>query len=244
MNYISILEVIAYFAYSISMITLGISVNNRLYKNVKNEEHLEKGKIIQRIMKTHSMVQCIAWPCLIVITFLLKMNKHLQLDLIPGYHVGYVIVIVRFFNTLNGCYGGFNSLIMALSRYLCIVYHNVVDNIGVRKVRKLLIGSSIGIPFLITVLCEALIPVEYIWELLFLPNSSIKFYDHGNNNTCKFENKVVHLPNSPIYHLTNAFLPSEIIYILKLIWTVLLVLIHSNILEGLIYLHTFVYYKR
>ena len=235
---------LAYFVPSISILILGITVNKRLYKNVKNEEHLEKGKIIQRIMKTHSMVQCIAWPCLIVITFLLKLNKHLQLDLIPLYYVGYVIVIVRFFNTLNGCYGGFNSLIMALSRYLCIVYHNVVDNIGVRKVRKLLIGSSIGIPFLITVLCEALIPVEHIWELLFLPISSIKIDDYGNNNTYKFENKVVHLPNSPIYHVTNPFLPTEITYILKLIWTVLLVLIHSNVLEGLMYLHIFIYYKR
>ena len=155
MNYISILEVIAYFMYSISMIALGISVNSKLFKNVKNEEHLEKGKIIQIIMKTHSMVQCIAWPSLIVMAFLLKINKHLNLDFIPRTYVGYIIGILRFLSTLNGCYGGFNSLIMAISRYVCIVHYHAVDSYGVRKVRKCLIGSSIGIPILLAILTDA-----------------------------------------------------------------------------------------
>ena len=244
MNYVPLLEMMAYFVYSVSMMVLGISINYRLYNYVRIEEHLEKGKIIQRIMKTHSMVQCMAWPCLIVTTFLLKMNKHLHLDFIPGSYIGYAIVIVRFFNTLNACYGGFNSLIMAISRYVCIVFHNTVDNYGVRKLRKLLIGSSIGIPFLIAILTEALIPVEDIWELLFLPKRAIANAQQGNNNSYISDDKTVCIPQSPIYIFTNTYLPLEIISFLKLIWTIFLVLIHSNILEGIIYLHTFIYYKR
>ena len=240
----SLLEVTAYFVYSISMIILGISINNRLYQNVKNEEHLEKGKIIQRIMKTHSLVQCIAWPCLIVMAFILKINKHLRLNIIPRSHVGYIICVIRFLSTLNGCYGGFNSLIMASSRYVCVVYCNFVDNYGVKKVRKFLIGSSIGIPILLALLTEALVPIESIWEVLFRPDNDTtqkkQIYDKNLLN----ESMTPQVSLSPIYHVTNIYLPSKISYILQLVQAASMLLIHSNILEGIIYLHIYIQYKR
>ena len=195
-------------------------------------------------MKTHSMVQCIAWPSLIVMAFLLKMNKHLHLDFIPQSYVGYIIGIQRFLNTLNGCYGGFNSLIMAISRYVCIVHYLAVDGYGVRKVRKFLVGSSIGIPFLLAMLTDALVPVENIWEILFLPNNNFIHNSHGSNDTSQFVNPKLQIVTSPIYYLTNTYLPSEMYYVLKLVWTAFMFLLHSNILEGIIYLHTYIYYRR
>ena len=190
------------------------------------------------------MIQCIAWPCMIVIAFLLKMNKHLNLDLIPGYYVGYIIVLLRFFSSLNGCYGGFNSLIMAISRYVCIVHYNTVDNYGVRKVRNFLIGSSLGIPFLLAILSEALVPVEYIWEVLFLPNNSSTHDRQECDSTSMCRNMTLQLPQSPIYNMTNTYIPSEICHVLKLVFTASMFLIHSNILEGILYSHTYIYYKR
>ena len=244
MEYMSLLEVAAYFVYSTSMIILGISINNKLYKNVRNEEHLEKGKIIQRIMKTHSLVQCIAWPCLIVMAFILKINKHLRLDIIPRSSAGYIIGFIRFLSTLNGCYGGFNSLIMAISRYVCVVHSNFVDNYGVKKVRKYLIGSSIGIPFLLALLTEALVPIESIWDVLFLPDDNTihkrQIYDKSLLN----ESMAPQIPLSPIYHVTNIYFPSKIAYILQLVQAASMLLIHSNILEGIIYLHIYIQYKR
>ena len=195
-------------------------------------------------MKTHSMVQCIAWPSLIVMAFLLKMNKHLNLDFIPQSYVGYIIGIQRFLNTLNGCYGGFNSLIMAISRYVCIVHYLAVDGYGVRKVRKFLVGSSIGIPFLLAMLTDALVPVENIWEILFLPSNNFIHNSHGSNDTSQFVNPKLQIVTSPIYYLTNTYLPSEMYYVLKLVWTAFMFLLHSNILEGIIYLHTYIYYRR
>ena len=240
----SLLEVTAYFVFSTSMIILGISVNNRLYKNVKNEEHLEKGKIIQRIMKTHSLVQCIAWPCLIVMAFILKINKHLRLNFIPRSNAGYIIGIIRFLSTINGCYGGFNSLIMAISRYVCVVYCNFVDNYGVRKVRKFLVGSSIAIPFLLALLTEALVPIEHIWEVLFLPCDDITHERQISGKTLMNESMTPQIPLSPIYLVANTYFPSEISYILRLVQAASMMLIHSNILEGIIYLHIYIQYKR
>ena len=81
----SVIDMSAYFAYCFSVVTFGIVVNKKLYQNVRNEEHLEKGKIIQRIMKTHSLVQCITWPVLISAAFFMKINKNLLEIISPKY---------------------------------------------------------------------------------------------------------------------------------------------------------------
>ena len=241
---INVLEMIAYFVYSLSMITLGVCVNRKLYGNVKNEEHLEKGKIIQRIMKTHSMVQCFAWPCLITFAFLLKLNKHLNLEMVDSSCLGYIIIIQRFFNNLNGFYGGFNSLIMAISRYVCIIYQDAVERYGVRKLRKVLIGSSIGVPVFLAITTEALTPVEDVWGSLFMPNYTNPYDLSKTNYTALYDDMVFKMPHSPLYQITNMYLPSEVQAGLKLFWKVSLVLIHLNILEGIMYLHVYIYYYR
>ena len=135
-------------------------------------------------------------------------------------------------------------MIMAISRYVCVVYCNFVDNYGVRKVRKFLIGSSIGIPFLLALLTEALVPIEYIWEVLFLPDNDTthqrQIYDKNLTN----ESMTPQIPLSPIYLVANTYFPSEISYILQLVQAASMLLIHSNILEGIIYLHIYIEYKR
>ena len=239
----SVIDITAYFIYCLFVVTLGTMVNKKLYQNVKNEEHLEKGKIIQRILKTHSLLQIFVWPFIISIAFFLKWNKEI-LDVIPTAYVGYCIVILRFLNTLNSCFDGFNSLIIAISRYSCIVYQPTIENIGVKKVRNLLISSSVGIPFIFTILNESLIPVEDIWGALFLPKYTYS-YDRFDYNESVLNNAtIVHLPQSPLFYISRAFLPSWIIYGLKLLWWIILISIHSNLLEGIIYMHIHVYYNR
>ena len=161
----SVIDITAYFIYCLFVVTLGTMVNKKLYQNVKNEEHLEKGKIIQRILKTHSLLQIFVWPFIISIAFFLKWNKEI-LDVIPTAYVGYCIVILRSLNTLNSCFDGFNNA------------------------------------------------------------------------------TIVHLPQSPLFYISRAFLPSWITYGLKLLWWIILISIHSNLLEGIIYMHIHIYYNR
>ena len=54
---------------------VGVILNTKLYKNVKNETRQEKGKVIQRIMKTYAIVQTIAWPCIVWGNVLLGVNR-------------------------------------------------------------------------------------------------------------------------------------------------------------------------
>ena len=42
----------------LTIMPIGIIVNRKLYHNIKNEVHRENGKVIQRILKTYSLVQC------------------------------------------------------------------------------------------------------------------------------------------------------------------------------------------
>ena len=233
---IEALDLIVYFVYGLIVITLGIYVNRKLYVNVKNEEHLEKGKIIQRIMKTHSIVQCCAWPFLFILAFPLKLITNLNLKIVPPSSFGYMIIGLRFFNSLNGCYGGFNSLIMAISRYVFIIYHEAAESYGIRKLRKLLIGSSIGVPVFLAFLGEALTPVEDVWGSLFLPS-----HTHSGNQS---EGTMQKLPQSPVYLVADECLPSLLKDGLKLTFKVVLILIHLNILEGLIYFHIYINYNR
>ena len=174
------IEATIYLTYCTVVITLGIIVNKKLYQNVKNEEHLEKGKIIQKIMKTHSLSQCVVWPILILTAFFLKMNKDV-LDMIPHDIAGYLIIFIRSLNTFYSCYGGFNSLVIAISRYTCIVFESNVEKFGVAKLRKLLITSSIGIPILFFVLNESLIPVEHAWGSYFMPEFTSSIGETNSN---------------------------------------------------------------
>ena len=239
----SVIDMLAYFVYCFSVVTFGIVVNKKLYQNVKNEEHLEKGKIIQRIMKTHSLIQIFVWPFIISIAFFLKLNKEM-LDVIPSDYVGYCIVALRSMNTLNSCFGGFNSLIIAISRYSCIVYQQTVEDIGVKKVRKLLVSSSVGIPFVFAVLNECLIPVEEIWGALFLPKYTYSIDRMGFNETVINDNVTHHLPKSPLFLIAHSSLPSSAANALKLFWFIILITVHSNLLEGILYMHIHIFYNR
>ena len=40
----------------------GMTVCKKLYDKVRNEDHQERGKVIQRIMKTYAMAQLLSWP--------------------------------------------------------------------------------------------------------------------------------------------------------------------------------------
>ena len=61
----------------IVLLSVGVIVGLRLYKNIKNEKHQEQGKVIQKIMKTYTIIQCVAWPLIMTCFALLRINKRL-----------------------------------------------------------------------------------------------------------------------------------------------------------------------
>ena len=74
--------------------TFGVTLNQKLYNYVKDEEHKEKGKIVQRILKTFALVQSIGWPVIMTFGFLLKLNTEV-LDILPIQFVHFSIIFLR-----------------------------------------------------------------------------------------------------------------------------------------------------
>ena len=57
-----------------ALIPLIIVVNRTLYQRIKSEEHREKGKIVQLLIKTLSLVQFLCVPALFMFSVILKLS--------------------------------------------------------------------------------------------------------------------------------------------------------------------------
>ena len=71
----NIAEIISYVLFCLVIVPLGIVICRKLYIDTKNEEHKEKGKVIQRIMKTYCVVQCGLWPVVSAVFGLARFTK-------------------------------------------------------------------------------------------------------------------------------------------------------------------------
>ena len=127
---------------------IGIFVGRLLYKNVNQEKHQDKGKVIQRIVKTYIIIQCVSWPCMFTLSWLIELDTEV-LNLLQPHLVHYVISTYRFLYTLIRCYIGFNSLIIAVCRYCFIVYEEKTSQFNFGRTRKVFIYGSLLIPLIL-----------------------------------------------------------------------------------------------
>ena len=238
-----IVSSVLYLLLGMLLSSVGIVVGRKLYNNVKNEDHQEKGKVIQRIMKTYSMAQCIAWPCIMSLTWLLSLNKTVLTVIEPAL-IRHAIAVLRFLYTLFRGYVGFNSLIIAISRYSFIVWENQVFRFGIGRARYLFVASSMGIPVLLAFLNESTVPIEYPWRCQFMPGNNDTYHSTDNISVYCAKNTTEHILQSPIYNLFNEHFPSSVTYGMKICCFIIIVMAYSNIAEGLIYLHTYIHNRR
>ena len=138
---------------------LAVLVNYKLYKNIKNEEHQDKGKVIQYIIKVYSLVQCFAWPFLLICCGLLYVFIAV-LDVIEPTAANYLISGLRFSYILVRDYLSFHSLIVAISRYTFIVLSDQSERFGILKLRHWFIRSSMAVPLVLAVLYNITHPIE------------------------------------------------------------------------------------
>ena len=119
----------------------GMRVCKKLYDKVRNEDHQERGKVIQRIMKTYAMAQLVSWPLVMISGWFLHVNKTL-FRFVEPFVVRYLIITLRcFYSTFRG-YIGFNSLIIAACRYCFIVKDSLVSRIGIERTRYIFLTTS------------------------------------------------------------------------------------------------------
>ena len=226
---------------SVIIIPLGIKIHKKLYRNIKNEEHLEKGKVIQRIIKTYSIVQCFLWPlCLILSTPFLDHNI---LNNFTSEQKFYLIQISRFISTFLRHYAGFHSLIVALCRYVFIVFDAKADKIGIKKLRSFFINCSIELPLFITI-CEFLFYPAKDWISNF--RFSNEAFQNVTNQDLELAQDSINLnfEENVFYRTIQRYIPLLPISIIKFVLIIMWAIIYSNVAEGLLYGHIFFRMKR
>ena len=224
----------------------GVVIGKNFYSKVKKEEHQERGKVIQRIMKTYALVQCICWPSFGWFAYLLYLNKTVM-TIIDPVLIPPAIILCRFTYTSFRVYVGFNSLIIALCRYSFVVLEMQVLRIGIKRLRKAFLISSVFMPIFIAILNEASIPIEIVWLCLFVPRGNQTILMPNKNQLggilCTKSN-VEQVSESPIYSFIHGHLPQYVGNGMEICAKVLIWLIFLNVLEGLMYIHTFMYMRR
>ena len=221
----------------------GIFINRKLYNNIKNEKHQEKGKVIQRIMKTYALVQCVVTPAMTITAWLLYVNKN-ALNIVQPFATGYIIKTSRFLYVWFRVYIGFNSLIIAACRYCFIVKDSLVSRIGIERTRYIFLTTSVAVPALLALSNEATLPLESAWICMFMPNDNNSEEIKDNSDIFCSNDIMVDVSESPIYNALHGFLSPTMIFCLQVCHKIILFIATSNIIEGILYILTFLFIRR
>lgn len=213
---------------------LAVLVNNKLYTNIKNEKPKDKGKVIQQILKVYSLIQCTAWPILSIYYGLLYLIFPV-LGIIEFTVANYLISGLRFTYTLLLNFLSFHSLIIAISRYIFVIHSSMSEKLGIKKLGRWLIGSSMAVPFVITFLYDATYPIEDSFVSTFYENSAVQ---KTNDTLTGFKNDVRNnVYETPIYLIFHKYFPVYLIYGLRSLWGVMFFITYCNVIEGCLYTH-------
>ena len=226
-----------------TLMPIAIFLNKKLYHNLKNEKRRENGKVIQRILKTYSIVQC-TLPVLIYPFFLPMLNNKILEYLGPILKYS-LVQLLRCLLTIYLYYILSNSLIIALARYLFIVFDTTANRIGTRNIQRFFIGLGFGIPIVLGPIHYSFIPFHIIDEFMQVEKHSL------TNNTSSSDENITRCMEtmfdtleSPLYCFTEKYFQPTLISVIRIVVAIVTTIIASNIPEGFIYIHTFIYCNR
>ena len=224
------------------LLVIGVIVNFKLFNNVRKEKHGDSGKALQYIVKTYAIVQAICFPTIFIAYFVFNHVVELYGDLFNPCTIMCTIHILTFLSTYHRFYVGLNSLILAFGRYFFVIHDRKILYFGQKKLGGILIHSSFIIPLFMTVLALACMPMEYKGWL-----ATIGQYDRlcsvtDNDNLTSNTTDIVY--KSPIYHLVQFILPFSSTYYIRAVLYATVLILYSNITEGIIYLRCAIFVNR
>ena len=233
------------FIFYFAIISIGVIVNHKLYKNTKREEHLEKGKVVQSIIKHYSIVNCWFWPVYhIIIGTVYIFDK--QLEMTPEWIIRYFTYWIRFLHGLAHDYVSLHSFVVAIIRYTFLVYERQVESWGIKKCKKLFVAITIIIPLSNSILYELCQPTEKPWIFWIEKTTTLSLnrtiYIGQNYSTIVRANESYY--NSPLYTWSNSNLHLSIITAMHIANAILAFIIYANIIEGFLYAQTTIIYRR
>ena len=158
--------------------------------------------------------------------------------MIPMPFVYPCIKVLRAMYTMMNNYVGFNSLIIAMTRYIFVVFDQLAQRIGIERLRGIFLSLSIAIPMVTSILNESINPIEEVWYSIFVHDHMYSEEKKGGMNI------TVSATISPLLSVPDLYVPPFARDGMQIFWLIMMVSIYSNILEGFIYLHIFIDYFR
>ena len=245
-------EIISYTLFCLVIVPLGLVICRKLYIDTRNEEHKEKGKVIQRIMKNYCLVQCGVWP---LITVMFGIIKFTSFSTMVYNHQSLMIIIVsclRSLLRLNLGYVGFNSFAIATCRYVFIMHITHDGYTSIRKARKFFVVISVVVPIILWALNETLIPYPdaHLGPPIHadskpIAQSNLTDVEGMVNSTIEtIEPLSFLIPQSPLFLVVEKYVSTSIISGFKIASYVIQSILYSNIPEGVLYTHLFIVNNR
>ena len=236
--------ILMYLSLCLFIITIGIGIGCKVYRKVNEEEFKDKGKVIQRIIKTYALVQCVSWP-LVLVLFGVKSAVIRSAFLVnhPSKTATF-IHISNFIVKLTLMYVGFNSLIIAICRYIfmMIVTHN--DAGTIKKIRKIIVAASVTLPVILTMLNEAFVPMSE-YKIHLMPHQVEEMETKMSTGPlCILQNTTLIIRQSLVSDAINEFVPQLFLQPLKDAVCIINFAVCSNIFEAVFYTHIFWHNKR
>ena len=245
----NIAEIISYVLFCLVIVPLGIVICRKLYIDTKNEEHKEKGKVFQRIMKTYCLVQCGVWPGISAAFGLARFAKSSVFTYSNQNSIMLIVSSLRSLIRLVLGYVGFNSFVIASCRYVFIIHATHDEYTTVRKIRKFFIAISIIVPITLWVLTEAFIAYPEVGPAIIgyqtnadsIAQSNLKDVDRTLNRTIDTpEERNFLIPQSPLFFIVQKYVSTSIAFGLKIALYVIQFILFSNVTEGVLYTHIFI----
>ena len=248
-------DIFLYVLFCLVIIPLGLVIGRKLYIDTRNEEHKEKGKVIQRIMKNYCLVQCGVWP---LSTIMFGIIKFTSFSTFVYNHQALMIIIVsclRSLLRLNLGYVGFNSFVIATCRYVFIMHTTHDEYTSIRKIRKFFVVTSVIVPITLWVLNEALIPYpeanllivgspNYAYSKLIAQSNLTDVEGMVNSTIDTIEQLSFLIPQSTVFLVVEKYVSTSIISGFRIASYLIQSFIYSNIPEGVLYTHLFIVNSR
>ena len=228
---------------------LGVALCKRLYEKIKSEEHKEKGKVVQTLIKNYCLIQMIVCPGGFLLSWPIEINND-SLHIIDSSETIIAIHMVRALCNFYRVYLSFHSLIVAITRYTFLMYDVQTEIYGVKKLRNLFISFSVGVPLILTFIMICVQPIEVRWLQLFaVYNNSVSItsevqYDGFRLGRANIGFTTAEEYNIGIHNLINNLLPSPLVFGLQHFIDVTFFLISMNIVELFLYAHLFWHFHR
>ena len=223
--------------FSISISVLGIIVNYKLIRNLKEEKRSKpvgrKGNVIEPIMQIYCKFQIVFWPYYLLY-FWLQFNGIIPSSLMNGWWCN---VIMQISIVFGRTYIAWISLFVALTRYTYIVHRETANRWDYERV---------GMIFKI---CSVVVPIVFGVMRLFTDNYNR--YQTGEN----FESCIafhleynstsnITIPTSYPYTWTLKYIPENILLGIDYALTGIDIIVSFNIAEAYLYLVIFRQIKR